>query len=85
MAHNFTHSFVSLMNYVDDDYVFEDLKKLAREANGEHVVIQWIPEKTYTWFSLTKRVRKGVQFYRNWLPKHLKSHNIDRDAIKEFR
>ncbi len=44
MSHNFSHSFVSLMNYVDDGYVFEDLFDLAKENEGKVVSIQWIPK-----------------------------------------
>lgn len=32
VAHNFSHSFVSYMNYFDDDYVIEDLLQIVRET-----------------------------------------------------
>jgi hypothetical protein len=37
LAHNVGHSFLSLMNYVDDDYVVEDLFQHARNAEAPHV------------------------------------------------
>lgn len=43
MAHNWSHSFMSEMNYVDDAFVYEDVYKLARERRGEKVIINWIP------------------------------------------
>ena len=33
MAHNWTHSFMSNMNYVDNGYVFEDMYQLARDLS----------------------------------------------------
>ena len=32
MAHNWTHSFMSAMNHVDGDYVFEDMFALAEDV-----------------------------------------------------
>ena len=43
MAHNWSHSFMSEMNYVDDAFVYEDVYKLARERRGEKVIINCIP------------------------------------------
>lgn len=39
MAHNWSHSFMSEMNYVDGAFVYEDVYKLARERRGEKVII----------------------------------------------
>lgn len=39
VAHNFSNSFVSYMNYTDDGYVVDDLVVLARKANGERISI----------------------------------------------
>ncbi len=39
IAHSFSHSFVSFTNYVDDGYVIDDFRQLARNANGERVSI----------------------------------------------
>lgn len=85
MAHNFTHSFVSLMNYVDDGYVIDDLRELARKAEGERVSIVWLPKKSYTWFKLTRRIRKSIPHHREWLRSHMSNHEIDESSIKELR
>ena len=85
MAHNFTHSFVSAMNYVDERYVIEELADLARSAPARRVSIQWLPERGYTWFSLTRRIRKSIRRYRRWLPKHMKAHRVPRAAVRELR
>ena len=68
VAHNFSHSFVSYMNYVDDGYVIDDLLQLARKANGERLKINWIPDTASEQF-LTPRVVKSVASYKEWLPK----------------
>ena len=85
MAHNFTHSFVSLMNYVDDGYIIDDLRDLARKGEGSRISIQWIPEQRYSWFSLNKRIRKSIKYYQHWLPKHMKNHGVPASAVRELR
>ena len=85
MAHNWTHSFMSAMNYVNDEYVSKDMYQLARERRGEKVMVTWIPERQDELFRLTPRVRASVKHYRKALPGHLERHKIDPAAISEMR
>lgn len=85
MSHNFSHSFVSLMNYVDDGYVIDDLIVMAREAKSEHISVQWIPRKSYGSTNFSDRVRKSIAINQDWLPKHLASHGVDESMIAEMR
>jgi len=84
VAHNFTHSFVSLMNYVDDGYVIDDLLQVARDAKGERVSIQWIPDLPPP-LSLPPRVLKSIADRKTWLPSHVANSGADISAIREFR
>jgi hypothetical protein len=85
MAHNWTHSFMSGMNYVDGDFVFEDIYRLARDRRGGKVTVTWIPDRPEELFGLTPRVRESLKHYRKALPEHLGRHQIDADAISEMR
>ena len=85
MAHNWTHSFMSNMNYVDNGYVFEDMYQLARDRRGEKVTITWIPSPQEELLWLTPRIRESLKHYRKALPEHLVRHQIDPDAISEMR
>jgi hypothetical protein len=73
------------MNYVDDGYVIDDLRDLARKEKGNRVSIQWLPKKNYTWFSLNKRIRKSIRYYQKWLPEHMQNHGINTGVVKELR
>lgn len=84
VAHNFSHSFVSYMNYVDNGYIVDDLVNLARNANGERISIHWIPA-TETQQFLTRRVLKSIAIHREWLPKHIQNSGARIDVIREFR
>src|SRR5438046_292404 len=63
IAHNFTHSFVSFMNYVDDGYVIDDLLEVAR--NGKPISIQWIPDSRPD-MSLPPRVLLSIAERKSW-------------------
>jgi len=76
---------MSGMNWVDGDYVFEDMHRLARDRRGEKVVISWIPERQPELFSLTPRVRESLKHYRKGLAEHLSRHQVDVGAITEMR
>jgi hypothetical protein len=85
MAHNWSHSFMSGMNYVDDAFVFEDVYKLARERRGEKVIISWIPADGEDSRDLPPRVQHCVEAYRAGLAEHLRRHHVDASALTTFR
>ena len=82
IAHNFTHSFVSFMNYVDDGYVIDDLLEVAR--HGKPISIQWIPDSRPD-MSLPPRVLLSIAERKSWLPSHIRNSGGDIEAIREFR
>ncbi|MCL1132547.1 hypothetical protein L2748_23020 [Shewanella sairae] len=84
MAHNFTHSFVSLCNYEDGAFVFEDLYTLARVQPYKTVRISWVPTNTEEIFYFTPRIRKSLRYYRDWLPRHAMNHGVDLNKVNEF-
>jgi len=85
MAHNFSHSFVSYMNYVDDGYVIDDLRECARNAKGKRISVQWLPESNVSWFTFNRRIRKSIGQYKQWLPGHLRSHGVSPGMVAELR
>jgi hypothetical protein len=84
VAHNFTHSFVSSMNYVDDGHVVDDLKQLVRKADGQRISIHWIPDTASQQF-LTPRVLKSIASRREWLARYCQESGASVDVIREFR
>ena len=85
MAHNWSHSFMSGMNYLDGGFVFEDVYQMARERRGEKVTINWIPATSEELFGFPPRVRNCVLAYRTGLAEYLRRHSIDVAALIEFR
>jgi hypothetical protein len=84
VAHNFSHSFVSSMNYVDGDHVIDDLRHLARKAGGGRIRINWLPDSPPP-PHLTPRVLKSIGYYKAWLPDFLRKSGASVAAIREMR
>lgn len=76
---------MSGMNYVDGDYVFEDMYQLARARKGQKVTVTWLPERPDELLGFTPRVLRSLEQYRRELLQHLARHEIDPAAISEMR
>lgn len=84
IAHNFSHSFLSGMNYVDNGYVVNDILHLVRESDDQRFSIQWIPDSSPQ-RAFPRRVAKSIALYREWLPKHIERAGGSIERIREFR
>jgi hypothetical protein len=62
----------------------DDLRQLARRANGERVRIVWLPEQSSN-ESLSPRILKSVEYYKADLERFVHSSGAEIAAIREFR
>ena len=78
IAHNFSHAFVSC------GVAVSPLLRLAREADGERIRIQWIPEapSESTW---PARTTETIARFKTWLPKHIEASGAEVERIRELR
>ena len=83
-AHNFTRSFLSYTNYVDDGFVIDDIWKIAKARYEGPLIIYWIPDELPSAPLLTKRMEKAIENYKKWLPEHADRHSIQVVAIRRF-
>jgi hypothetical protein len=80
--HNFGHSFMSGMNYVDDDHVMYEVAAAVRQPPHE----LWInfstgeirPEAKYS-----PRLLKSLAFYQHGLAEHLRKHDVDPATVAD--
>ena len=84
-SHNLSHSFMSGMNYFDDDHVYPHVYSMARAKRGETVTIHWIPPTTANLFAFPPIVRKSIQAYRKSIPRMMARHRIQPQMVKELR
>ncbi len=82
-AHNFSHSFI---NYCYDyDHVIDELKEIARQAEGMRVGVNWLSDDNPFQGLIPYRARKAYAYFKDWLPKHAKNSDIDLSCIKTFK
>ena len=77
--HNFGHSFTSLMNYVDDDYVMDELNKM--HIAGHDIEVDWLTGQFMPAAMVTPRIQKSIGYWRDSLKKHLASQDVEMSAI----
>jgi hypothetical protein len=84
IAHNFSQSFLSGMNYVDGGHVVEDLFQLVRQSDGQRFSVQWIPDSVPA-RAFPARIAKSIALYKEWLPAHIERAGGSIERIREFR
>jgi hypothetical protein len=82
--HNFAHSFLSLMNYVDGEYIIDVLLDVISAAPNHTLTIDWLADPPVSSVPLPRVVQKSVAYYRRWLPEHLEHHGIPITALRSL-
>lgn len=81
--HNFGQSFMSGMNYFEDDHVMYDVIKVASDTLDGVLIINFSIGSCSPLGGVNTRIKKSVAHYTYRLPKHLKSHNLDPGTLKD--
>ena len=81
--HNFGHSFLSLMNYVDGDYVIDELSDII--SRGYDIEIDWLNNRFTPKHEATPRIIKSMDYYFANLKRHLQSQHVDVNRIKAMK
>ena len=79
---NFGCSFTSHMNYVDEGYVIDELGRIHGE--GKDIEVDWVTGRFVPAGEMTPRIKKSIDAYRRDLARHLRSQNVDPDAIVQI-
>ena len=77
--HNFGHSFLSLMNYVEGGYVIDDLMDIV--SKGCDIEIDWLARTFTPQEEVTPRIKKSMDYYVADLKRHMQSQDVDVDRI----
>jgi len=73
ISHNFGHSFISLMNYINDDYLLGHLLKQARLTNLSKLTIDILNSKAEPIELMTSPISSSVDRYIKWFPELVSS------------
>lgn len=82
--HNFAHSFVSLMNYVDGEYIIDLLPKLLRETPRHEIRISLLNGTIEPQRDFHPAFLKSIGYYRNRVVSHLESENVGPEILRSL-
>ena len=84
MLHNFGHSFMSLMNYVDGEYAIDLLAATLKERRQDRLEIHFPSQRIEPLADYSSRLRKSVGYRADALPGHMASHGVSLEALPEI-
>ena len=82
VAHNFGHSFTSLMNYRADDYIMGHLVARSFETGAPELSVDVLKGVASPPELLTGPIRDSVSSYCTWFPKLLASHQSALEFVR---
>jgi hypothetical protein len=85
VAHSFGHSFVSLMNYREHDYVMGHLLAQARRTREARLVLDILTCEASPASLLVRPVADSVQTYCAWFPELVEKHQTGLGYIRSAR
>lgn len=68
VSHNFGHSFISLMNYINDDYFLGHLLRQARLTKLNRLDIDILKNAAAPQELLTAPIRDSIGYWNKWFP-----------------
>jgi hypothetical protein len=83
--HNFGHSFHSLTNYVDDQYITDIISELVRDDPQRKIVIAFPEGSISPPGEYPPALVKSIGYWSDSLPRHLASHRIDEGTVRNVR
>jgi len=83
--HNFSQSFMSGMNYFEDDHVMYDVYQMANKSEERAVSLNFSNGTCSHPKLATLRVYKSLTHYSLRLSKHLKSHDVEPSSVHEVK
>lgn len=83
VSHNFGHSFISLMNYIHDDYFLGHLLKQARLTNLNRLDVDILADTASPDGLLTKSIRDSIHHWCKWFPQLVNNSGSTMDYVSK--
>jgi len=72
--HNFGHSFFSLINYIEDSHIIDELGRIHKK--GYDIKIDWLNREFEPKQMLNEKIKKSINSYANNLESFLLKQNV---------
>lgn len=81
VSHNFGHSFISLMNYINDDYFMGHLLRQARQTNINKLTVDILKNVAEPTELLTRQIKTSIEHWNKWFPSLVERSGSTMDFI----
>ena len=81
VSHNFGHSFISLMNYINDDYFLGHLLRQMRITNLPRLEVNILENTANPKDLLTKPIIDSIKHWNTWFPTLVKNSGSTMDYV----
>ena len=85
VSQNFGHSFISLMNYIDNDYFLGHLLKQARKTILNRLEVDILKNTASPELLLTDTICRSIEYWNKWFPDLVKSSGSTMDFDNDNR
>jgi len=82
VSHNFGHSFVSLMNYMETDYFLGLLLTEMRKTGLNKLEVDILKNKSEPKELLTRKISKSIGYWTRWFPQLVEDSGSSMDFVK---
>ena len=83
MAHNFGHSFVSLMNYVGNDHIVDEIHYILPHLQ-EPLRVNFLDGSITPQSARSDILAASVRMYQSSFARHALSHDVDPTSIRQL-
>jgi ABC-type bacteriocin/lantibiotic exporter with double-glycine peptidase domain len=81
VSHNFGHSFISLMNYINDDYFMGHLLKQACKTKCNKLTVDILKNIAEPTDLLTDQIKSSIEHWNKWFPTLVENSGSTMDFV----
>lgn len=81
VSHNFGHSFISLMNYINDDYFLGHLLQQARKTKSNKLTVDILKNVAEPTELLTSEIKSSIEYWNKWFPTLVENSGSTMDFV----
>lgn len=85
VSHNFGHSFVSFMNYMETDYFLGLLQTEMRKTGLNKLEVDILNNKSQPNELLTRKIMKSIAYWTKWFPKLVEDSGSSMDFVNSAK
>ncbi|HBZ66503.1 MAG TPA: hypothetical protein DEO70_06670 [Bacteroidales bacterium] len=85
VSHNFGHSFISFMNYINDDYFLGHLLKQARITNINRLEVDILKNTAEPKELLTSPILDSIGYWNKWFPSLVQNSGSTMDYVSSAK